>query len=189
MQIKKATAVKQVIELCRRGFNVFINMCDGAWDEDRAGIEVIDVLLRFNQAFTGANKEFFDPARETQKNVANYYGVRTPGFCFGYDMDSVLQATKHLKFPVICKHFNSYNSLGMTKKSKCSTEEELLAEAQRFIENYGGKVIYIIPILAINTVYSLSGGVINPLLPIFNFSSTSPIQSATYTYENCATAC
>ena len=104
---KKATAVKQVIELCRRGFDVFINTCDGAWDEDRAGIEVIDVLLRFNQAFTGANKEFFDPARETQKKVANYYGVLTPGFCFCYDMDSVRQATQHLKFPVICKHFNS----------------------------------------------------------------------------------
>ena len=141
VQIKKATAVKQVVELCRRGFDVFINMCEGAWDEDRAGIEVVDALVRFNQAFTGGSKEFFEPSREAQKKVANDYGILAPGFRFCYDMESVKQATHHLKFPVICKHFSSYNSLGMTKKSKCSTEEELMAEAQRFIENYGGKFI------------------------------------------------
>src|SRR4030095_12191833 len=34
--IDKAKGVRQLVELSRRGFDVFINLCDGAWDEDRA---------------------------------------------------------------------------------------------------------------------------------------------------------
>ncbi len=39
--IAKAMAVRQIIAIERQGFDVFINLCDGAWDEDRAGIEVV----------------------------------------------------------------------------------------------------------------------------------------------------
>ena len=44
--IRKATAVRQVRDLMRYEFDVFINLCDGAWDEDRPGIEVIQALER-----------------------------------------------------------------------------------------------------------------------------------------------
>ena len=44
--IKKSTAVRQVQELARQNFDLFINLCDGAWDEDRPGIEVVQALQR-----------------------------------------------------------------------------------------------------------------------------------------------
>jgi len=44
--IRKATAVRQVIDLARQHFDVVINLCDGVWDEDRAGIEVVQALER-----------------------------------------------------------------------------------------------------------------------------------------------
>ena len=37
----KATAVDEVRRLASRGFDVFVNFCDGARDEERAGIEVV----------------------------------------------------------------------------------------------------------------------------------------------------
>jgi hypothetical protein len=40
-QIRKASAVRQVVEIARMGFDAAINLCDGAWDEDRPGIEVV----------------------------------------------------------------------------------------------------------------------------------------------------
>ena len=45
--IEKATAVRQVRDLAAKGFDAFVNLCDGAWDEDRAGIEVVQALERF----------------------------------------------------------------------------------------------------------------------------------------------
>jgi D-alanine-D-alanine ligase len=45
--IDKAKGVRQIVELSRRGFDVFINLCDGAWDEDRAGIEIVQTLERW----------------------------------------------------------------------------------------------------------------------------------------------
>src|SRR6266849_6365110 len=51
--VDKAKAVRQVIDLAHRDFDVFINLCDGAWDEDRAGIEVVQTLERLDLPFTG----------------------------------------------------------------------------------------------------------------------------------------
>ena len=43
-QIRKTTAGRQVVDIARMRFDVVINLCDGAWDEDRAGIEVVQAL-------------------------------------------------------------------------------------------------------------------------------------------------
>ena len=42
--VKKSTAAQQIRELSTKGFDVFINLCDGAFDEDRAGLEVVQFL-------------------------------------------------------------------------------------------------------------------------------------------------
>ena len=44
--IKKATAGRQLTVLAHKGFDVFLNLCDGAFDEDRAGLEVVLGLER-----------------------------------------------------------------------------------------------------------------------------------------------
>ena len=36
-----AQIVEQVIEASREGYDLFFNLCDGAWDEGRVGIEVV----------------------------------------------------------------------------------------------------------------------------------------------------
>ena len=54
------------------GFDVFINLCDGAWDEDRAGIEVAQTLERLGLVFTGATVSGPNPlnTRSTSRNAA-----------------------------------------------------------------------------------------------------------------------
>lgn len=84
--VLKSTAVRQVRDLVKRGnFDVFINLCDGAWDEDRAGIEVVQTLERLGAAFTGANSAFFEPTREAMKLVCHQFGIATPNFMFAPD--------------------------------------------------------------------------------------------------------
>ena len=62
--VKKATAGRQIQELAARGYDAFINFCDGSWDEDRAGIEVVHALERLGQAFSGSGSASYDPTRD-----------------------------------------------------------------------------------------------------------------------------
>jgi len=140
--IRKATALPQIRALVQsKRFDVFINLCDGAWDEDRAGVEVVKALEMFKVPFTGASSEFYDCSKETMKMVANYEGVKTPAFIFAYDEADVEQAITDLPFKVVVKHFNGYSSVGMTRKSLCGTPEELRVEAARTIGEFGGALI------------------------------------------------
>ncbi len=90
--IRKAIAVKQVIEIAQQGFDVAINLCDGAWDEDRPGIEVVQALEKLNVAFTGAGSAFYDPSREAMKMAAYSAGVNVPAYVQAKSIADVDQA-------------------------------------------------------------------------------------------------
>jgi len=140
--IKKATAMLEVRSLIQANrFDVFINLCDGAWDEDRAGIEVVKTLETFKVPFTGASSDFYEPSKAVMKMVANYEAVKTPLYVFAHNALDVEDALATLKFKMIVKHFNGYGSIGMTKDSACSTADQLRSEASRFITTYGGALI------------------------------------------------
>ena len=139
--IAKKTAVSQIVSLSKRGYDVFLNLCDGAWDEDRSGIEVVQALERLNVPFTGGNTVFYDPTREDMKKTAIYFGVNTPNYKLCWNTADVTLAAETLLFPVIAKHFCSYNSIGMTKDSKCTNAAGLMLEASRFISTYGGCLV------------------------------------------------
>src|ERR1041385_2544498 len=66
--LDKATAVGQIQRLKA---DVFVNLCDGAWDEDTPGLDVVMALERDNRAFTGAGSAFYDPTREMMKEVCH----------------------------------------------------------------------------------------------------------------------
>jgi len=97
--IHKATAVRQVRELVQQGFDLFINLCDGAWDEDRAGIEVVQALERYNVPFTGATSDFYEPTREDMKRVCHNYGIGTPRHYFAMTEADSEEAAQSLRFP------------------------------------------------------------------------------------------
>jgi len=61
---EKATVAKQIRELSQEGYDVFINLCEGAFDEDRAGIEVMQFLEKYNLPFTGSDSKFYEPSKE-----------------------------------------------------------------------------------------------------------------------------
>lgn len=139
--ISKAKAAQQIRDLAREGFDVFINLCDGAFDEDRAGKEVVQLLEFYNQAYTGGDINFYEPSKELMKMIAYYYGVKTPAFIFAYNENDVEEAVSNLRFPMIVKHYNGYSSVGMTRDSRCTTPEQLRTQATKMIKEYGGALI------------------------------------------------
>jgi D-alanine-D-alanine ligase len=139
--LHKATAVRQVRELAQQGFDVFLNLCDGAWEEDRPGIEVVQALEKLGLAFTGATSSFYEPSRETMKRVCHYCDIGTPAYVLAANDEDVEYAAQSLDFPLIVKHPNGYASVGMTKDSRVETGDALRLQAARTITAFGGALI------------------------------------------------
>lgn len=139
--LHKATAVQQVIKLAKQHFDVFINLCDGAWDEDRPGIEVVQALERLGLPFTGADSTFYEPSRDKMKKVCHYWGIPTPDHVFAYTLREVETAARLLRYPLIVKHPSSYSSIGLTPASRVTTATALFEQARLMIDAFGGALI------------------------------------------------
>lgn len=142
--IGKATAVPQLQALVAQGFDCFVNLCDGAWDEDRAGLEVVQTLEKLGQAYTGAGPESYEPSREAMKSACFYAGVAVPGWVAirGGELETgVDKALQTLRFPMIVKHPSSYGSVGLTRASRCTTSAELHSQVVRIAEAYGAALV------------------------------------------------
>lgn len=137
----KQTAVQTVIELSQQGYDLFFNLCDGAWDDDRPGIEVVQTLERLGLPFTGATSEFYEPSREAMKRVCAAYGIGTPGYVIADDDADVERAAGTLRFPLIVKHPSSYSSIDMTRASRVEGADALREQARRMIGKYGAALI------------------------------------------------
>lgn len=139
--LDKKTAVRRVTELASHSFDIFVNLCDGSWDEDRAGIEVVQALERLNVPFTGADSSFYDPTRDLMKMVCRYYGIGVPGHVIITNPDDLKTKTRHLQFPLIVKHSNSYSSIGLTSSSLVENHEQLLAQSRIIIDRFGQAMV------------------------------------------------
>jgi D-alanine-D-alanine ligase-like ATP-grasp enzyme len=135
--LHKATAVAEVSRLVRQGYDIFVNLCDGGVDEDRAGIEVVQTLERLGAAFTGADSRTYDPSREVMKRVCFYAGVAVPGWRQTTQLADAPAIAAELGFPLLCKHPASYGSVGMTKDSKVDDLASLQTQMARFLNSYG----------------------------------------------------
>jgi hypothetical protein len=139
--LHKSTVVLELRELVKQGYHLFMNPCDGAWDEDRPGIEVVQALERFNVPFTGADEGFFEPSRDMMKRVCNFYSIQTPAGVFVDEVNSIDRTLAGLRFPMLVKHPNSYASVGLTKGSKVETAEQLREQVEIMVSRFGGALV------------------------------------------------
>ncbi len=122
-----------------KDFDVFLNLCDGAKGDDRPGIEVVKFLERHNLPFTGAGSKFYEPSRIQMKKAAIKNKVCVPAYQFFYCEEEI--KTCKLSFPRIVKHYNSYSSIGITKKSLVENPSSFKYQVKRMIKKYGGALV------------------------------------------------
>jgi len=128
--------------LARREFDVFLNMCDGAADENRPGLDVVLALEALNLPFTGAASHYYEPTREQMKSICRGNGTLVPkGITLKDANNSLEKKIKRLQYPLIVKHPNSYGSVGLIKESRVTCFEELQTQVARMLELFGGALV------------------------------------------------
>jgi D-alanine-D-alanine ligase len=76
--LDKRTTYRQLRGCADRGFDIYVNLCEGYLDWDVPSIDVIHALDLLNLPYTGPTAALYDPSKLLMKYVAHTVGVRTP---------------------------------------------------------------------------------------------------------------
>src|SRR5260221_4075611 len=135
--LNKLTTYKQLKELGKLGYDVFVNLCEGYLEWEVPSIDVIYTLELLNLPFTGPTTKLYDPPKELMKYVAHCEGVKIPAYTLIEKMEDINDAVKYLKFPLFVKPAKAGDSLGVDEHSFGNTKAELVSKAASIIEEYG----------------------------------------------------
>lgn len=140
--VGKMKSVSQVEKLIESGeFDMFFNLCDGAADQDIPGIEVIETLEKHRVPFAGATSECYEPTRVEMKEACYALGIATPNYVLAHTQEDVERAASTLKFPLFVKHYSSYASVDLSRRSRVKTPAGLRIQAKKIMSRHGAALI------------------------------------------------
>ena len=99
--LNKLHTYKQLKELKNKGYDIFVNLCEGYLEWDVPSIDVIYTLELLNLPHTGPSSLLYDPPKELMKYVAYTEGVSTPPYVLVENMEDVETAIEQLRFPFL----------------------------------------------------------------------------------------
>lgn len=135
--LNKLTTYKQLRQLGREGYDIFVNLCEGYLEWEVPSIDVIYTLEILNLPFTGPGTKLYDPPKELMKYLAYCEGVRTPGYVIIQELKDVDEAVAHLQFPLFVKPAKAGDSLGVDEHSLVNNKIELQQKCISILEEYG----------------------------------------------------
>lgn len=135
--LNKLTTYKQLKELGRKDYDIFVNLCEGYLEWEVPSIDVIYTLEQLDLPFTGPTTKLYDPPKELMKYLAYCEGVKTPGYVIISELKDIDEAVRHLTFPLFVKPAKAGDSLGVDELSLVHNKIELQQKCISIIEEYG----------------------------------------------------
>ncbi|MCC6275058.1 MAG: SET domain-containing protein-lysine N-methyltransferase [Leptospiraceae bacterium] len=134
--LKKATVYKQLKNLKKENFDIYVNLCEGSLDWDTPSIDVIHALESLNLPYTGPTTNLYDPSKELMKYVAYTVSVPTPDFVPVKTESDIELVDNNLKYPLFIKPGHAGDSLGIDLNSRVETREELYSKTKLLLEEF-----------------------------------------------------
>lgn len=134
--LNKLTTFKQLKALSKKGFDIFINLCEGYLEWEVPSIDVIYFLELLNLPFTGPSSLLYDPTKELMKYVAYTQGVNTPAYVLIESLEDISSCSL-LRYPLFVKPSKSGDSLGVDDGSLVNSYEELTQKVISIFDEFG----------------------------------------------------
>lgn len=135
--LNKLTTYRQLKELKKKEYDIFINLCEGYLEWEVPSIDVIHTLDLLDLPYTGPSAKLYDPTKELMKYVAYCEGVKTPGY-FIIDQPADIEKVKqHLSYPMFIKPAKAGDSLGIDENSVLHSKRDLLKKVVEIYNDYG----------------------------------------------------
>jgi D-alanine-D-alanine ligase len=139
--VHKLTTYRQLKHLAGKGYDIFVNLCEGYPDWDVPGIDVIDTLERLNLPYTGPNPALFDVPKPVMKYLAHSVGVKTPMHATVTDVPGLAEAILSLRYPLFVKPAHAGDSLGVDEHSLVHDADALARKVAEVHRDYGEVLI------------------------------------------------
>ena len=131
----KLTTYKQLKALQHKGYDIFVNLCEGYLEWEVPSIDVIYTLELLGMPYTGPNTQLYDPSKEIMKYLAYCEGITTPAYFLVHDTTD-LSAVATVGFPLFVKPVKAGDSLGIDQSSLVHNQEELLKKVTALLPDY-----------------------------------------------------
>ncbi len=139
--LNKLTTYKQLKNLSKKNYDVFVNLCEGYLEWEVPSIDVIYTLELLNLPYTGPSSTLYDPPKELMKYVAYCENIKTPAYVLIQSLTDVAKVVTQLQFPLFVKPAKAGDSLGIDKHSLVVNELELTQKVAEIIETYNELLI------------------------------------------------
>ena len=97
--LNKLTTYQQLKELKNKGYDLYINLCEGYLEWKVPSIDVIYCLELLELPYTGPTLNLYDPPKSIMKYLAFCEDVKTPNHILIESNDDLSQLPGNLNFP------------------------------------------------------------------------------------------
>ena len=132
--LNKLTTYNQLKELSKKGFDVFVNLCEGYLEWSVPSIDVIYTLELLNLPYTGPNLQLYDPPKELMKYIAYCAQVKTPAYSIITSKHEIEKI--NLQYPLFVKPAKAGDSLGIDKNALVNNQTELYNQVEILLNDY-----------------------------------------------------
>ena len=115
--LNKLTTYRQLKDLRKSGYHIFVNLCEGYLDWEVPSIDVPYSLELLDVPFTGPPSRLYDPPKALMKYVAYCEGVDIPPSAVVRSTDALSDAVANLRYPMFIKPAKAGDSLGIDDDS------------------------------------------------------------------------
>ena len=136
--LNKLTTYKQLKDLGKKVYDIFVNLCEGYLEWEVPSIDVIHSFDLLDLPYTGPTAKLYDPSKELMKYVADCEGVKTPGYFIIEQPGDIDKVEKHLEYPLFIKPSKAGDSLGIDENSVLYNKQDLhcLDYSQNILQAY-----------------------------------------------------
>ena len=133
--LNKLNTYKQLKDLRKEKYDIFVNLCEGYLDWSVPSVDVINALDALNLPYTGPSAVLYDPPKPLMKYVAYCAGVKNPNFAEVNNTTALAEKIQHLSFPLFAKPAKAGDSLGVDEHSLANTITELQEKIEDLVAN------------------------------------------------------
>jgi len=134
--LNKLSTYRQLKELSREGYDIFVNLCEGYLEWDIPSIDVIHTLELLHLPYTGATPTIYNPTKPLMKYVAHTVGVTSPAHVPVRADADVEHAIAALRFPLFVKPSEAGDSLGIDAQAMVADVAALRAQVSKLLPEY-----------------------------------------------------
>ncbi len=134
--LNKLTTYRQLREIKSKGYDCYVNLCEGYLEWEVPSIDVIHTLELLELPFTGPTTQLYDPPKELMKYVAYTEGVNTPAYALLHGPEDITAQCRHLRFPLFVKPAKAGDSLGINDHSLVRNTAELEQQVTCLLKEY-----------------------------------------------------